>query len=638
MTELSSAKEFKHRSYDDWRALVDAALKGASFDKKLVSRTSDGIDVEPLYTPANAFASLSALHAPAPWLVAQAVCDPDPSAANAAIHREVDGGATSIVLRVTADGHDDGVRIASLDDLDATLANIDVCAIPIRLDARADGLGIAAMMDALLERRGIAPDASKCALGIDPFAAMIDGATRNAEPGKLIATAADAAGAGYLAPVMVVDGHRLHAAGASEAQELAGVLAMGVAVLRGAEAAGHDLDAAQTMVRFVFATDADIFTTIAKLRAWPLLWSRIIEASGGGYMPSRVSAQTASRMLAQRDPAVNMLRATSAVFAAAVAGAGEITVTPHTGALELPDGLACRIARNTQVILQEESNIARVGDPAAGSWYADTLTCTLAATAWDLFRDIDRRGGFTDAFGQGFIQEKIAATHLQRQRELATRKQPLTGVSEFPNIAEAAIATQSPGAKETPPAETIQVANWNGAVEAVRMGKLPIATGQSDSQGGALPQITLASDYEDLRARSDVLLAKNGARPQVFLATVGHPSDYTARASWARNLFEAGGIEAGTAGDAADSTDIAKAFKASGAGISCICSSDALYDAHGADAASALAAAGAAKVYLAGRPSESLEAAGIDQFVHVGCDIVEILDAALTLFEQQSRS
>jgi methylmalonyl-CoA mutase len=268
------------------------------------------------------------------------------------------------------------------------------------------------------------------------------------------------------------------------------------------------------------------------------------------------------------------------------------------------------MARNTQLILLEESNLAKVADPVAGSGAVEDMTARLAAAAWTLFQEIEAAGGAWAALERGLIQEKIAAVRTQREQAVARRKDTLTGTSDFPNLS------------ETPPT-VLDVA----PVTAPKESAVAIRT-------EALPRIRLAEPFERLREASDRILAQTGARPQIFLANLGKLSDFTTRATFAKNFFEAGGIEAVTNDGFASLDEMAAAFKASSAKLACLCSSDRLYEAEAAEAARALS--GAAHVYLAGQPrvhEAALTAAGIGTFIFVGCDAPAILGRAYDILE-----
>jgi methylmalonyl-CoA mutase len=296
-----------------------------------------------------------------------------------------------------------------------------------------------------------------------------------------------------------------------------------------------------------------------------------------------------------------------ATFSAGLGGADSINVLPHTLALGLPDPFARRAARNTQLVLLEESNLAKVSDPAAGSGGIETLTRELCEAAWPLFQEIEKAGGVFAALEQNLIQRKVAATRAVREANIARRKEVLTGASEFPNLHEAQVAVLD--------AKPVVLA----------------AYGEAKYKFDALPPMRLAAPFEALRNKSDDILRRTGARPKVFLANLGTPADFTARATFAKSFFETGGIEAIDTAGFHDPAALATVFKASGAALACVCSSDKVYAAQGTDAARTLQAAGATHIYLAGRPGEleaALHAAGVSDFIFAGGDALGALQDA----------
>jgi methylmalonyl-CoA mutase len=420
-------------------------------------------------------------------------------------------------------------------------------------------------------------------------------------------------GRGFNGPFALADGRPVHDAGGSEAQELAFALAVAVAYLRALEAGGIALDAARDALSFRLAADADQFLSMAKFRSLRLLWARIEQSCGLTPEPVSIAAQTAWRMLTQRDPYVNMLRATMATFSAGLGGADAITVLPHTLALGLPDAFARRVARNTQLVLLQESNLAKVSDPAAGSGGIESLTQQLCEAAWLLFQEIEKAGGVFASLEQGLIQRKVAATRTVREADVAKRKQVLTGATKFPNLHEAQVAVL-----ETKPAALSSY-------------------GEAKFKFDALSPIRLAARFESLRDRSDRILKDSGSRPKVFLANLGTPAEFTARATFAKSFFETGGIEAVTGEGSADPAALAAAFKASGAALACLCSQDKVYVGQAAAAAKALQAAGARHIYLAGRPGEreaAFRSAGVSDFIFAGGDALTVLEEAYRLVER----
>jgi methylmalonyl-CoA mutase len=317
-------------------------------------------------------------------------------------------------------------------------------------------------------------------------------------------------------------------------------------------------------------------------------------------------------MLTRRDPYVNMLRATMATFSAGLAGANAITVLPHTQAAGLPDAFARRLARNTQLILLDESNLAKVTDPAAGSGGIENLTQALCEAAWALFQEIEKAGGAFAALEQNLIQRKVAATRTMREQNIARRKDVLTGATKFPNLHEAYVAVID--------AKPVELAPY----------------GEAKFTFDALAPMRLAVPFEALRDRSDEILKAKGKRPGVFLANLGSAADFTARATFAKSLFETGGIEAIDSEGFADPTALAAAFKASGATLVCLCSSDKVYALQAEAAAKALQNAGAKHIYLAGRPGEhetALRSAGVNEFIFAGADALGVLREAYRRME-----
>jgi methylmalonyl-CoA mutase len=609
--DLAFASEFPAATREQWLKLVDGVLKGAPFDKRLVARTYDGLAIQPLY-PRAADARPVAARAPgAPWTVMQRIDHPDPAAANAQALHDLENGATGLTIVCKGSINANGYGLdSSLETLERVLGGIYLDAgVTIDFNVAAETRDAAKNVAALVKKkRGIAPETVSMRAALNPLG-------HNAATGTTVrpwpelapyfaGLVKELADDGFRGPFAVADGRVIHNAGGSEAQELAFALGSAVTYLRALEAAGIPLEAARRAIYFRLAADADQFLTIAKFRAVRKLWARVEQACGLTPTPAYVSAETAWRMMTRRDPYVNMLRSTIAVFAAGVGGADAIAVLPFTAALGLPDGFARRIARNTQLVLLEESNLAKVSDPTAGSGAIEELTQELSEAAWSLFQDIEKVGGAPAALEAGLIQSKVAVTRAEREKNIARRKDALTGTSEFPNIHEAAV-------------HVLDVA--------------PQSAPKSAPSFPALPRIRLAEPFEALRDASDAALAKIGARPKVFLANIGKLSEFTPRALFARNFFEAGGIEAVSNDGFANRDEMIAAFKTSGAKLVCLCSSDTVYAAEAVDTAKALKSAGAAHIYLAGRPSEqesALKAADVEDLIYAGCDVLETLRAA----------
>src|SRR5580692_8570338 len=523
--DLRLAGEFPASTYEDWRKLVDGVLKGAPFEN-LVGKTYDGIKIEPIYPRAKGAGPIAGRAAALPWQIMQRVDHPEPAKASAQALHDLENGATGLELEFAGGP---GARGFGLPD-----------ATPETLKRVFDGIifdaGISIALNPVLGRGNAGANLAAFieAQRVDPamvdvrfnYQALSTMAVRGAavaawdEMEKPFATViGQLLGRGFKGPFALADGRPVHDAGGSEAQELAFALAVAVAYLRTLEAGHIALDAARSAVSFRLSADADQFLTMAKFRALRLLWARVEQACGLAPQPVFIAAETAWRMQTQRDPYVNMLRATMATFAAGLAGASAVTVLPHSLALGLPDAFARRVARNTQLILLEESNLAKASDPAAGSGGIESLTQELCEAAWSLFQGIEKAGGIFAALQRGLIQGKVAATRKAREANVAKRKDVLTGASEFPNLHEAQITVED--------VKPVALASANDAITFE-----PLAPSR------------LAAPFERLRDRSDQMLKASGKRPRVFLANLGTAADFTARATFAKSFFEAGGVEA----------------------------------------------------------------------------------------------
>lgn len=572
---------------------------GSDPELALSTTTYDGIVVKPLYTAADAHGvATDGLPGHAPfirggsvdgaarggWDVRQRHADPDPARTRAAALADLGNGASSLWLVLG----EPGLAVA---DLPAALDGVYLDLAPIALDA---GVQTRAATDAFLRlvaERGVAADEVAGTLGGDPIGlrARTGAGADLVLLGDLAAEAADFPNL----RAATVDGTIYHDAGGSDADELAVTAAVGVAYLRTLCDAGLSVDAALEALEFRYAVTADQFLSIAKLRAARRVWDRIAELSGAGGNRSgqRQHAVTSAAMMTRRDPWVNLLRTTIACFAAALGGAEAITVAPFDAAIGLSDDLARRVARNTQSILHDESSLARVIDAAGGSWYVESLTDRLAETAWTKFTAIERAGGALRALDDGTIDRLLAVARNERATDIAHRRAPITGVSEF------AFLGEHPVLRPPAPAEPT---------------------------GGVLARLRYAQDFEELRDRADAA----DPRPVVFLAALGPVAAHSARVGFASNLFQAGGIEAVLASGGPD--ELAAAFAASSARVACLCSSDKVYTDAAARTARALKAAGAAQVWLAGRPGDRAaadEAAGVDGYVYAGCDALAVLRA-----------
>lgn len=438
MPDLKLAAEFPPASRQDWLALVDKALKGAT-PETLSARTYDGLPIEPLYERTRQAQPTAGRAAGTPWQIVQRIDLPDPGASNKQALHDLENGATGLSLLFAGAPSANGFGIEGVDErtLACVLENVWLDTIPIRLDTRPRAFKAAESLLKVAEERGIEISKLDVALGIDPLGALaaFGGTPEPLDRGiaKRAGFAASLVTRGFLGQVFIADARPIHDAGGSEAQELSWMLACAVTYLRAMEEVGLPLEPARSQIAFLLSADADQFLTMAKFRAARKLWARVEEASGLMPKPIRLHAETAWRMMTKKDPQVNWLRATLATFAAGIGGADAVSVLPHTAALGLPDRFARRVVRNMQILLIEESNLHRVSDPAAGSGAIEDLTEKLCAAAWKQFQEIEVDGGAFRVLKTGSLQKAVAAVRVQRIAALKDGREPLIGSSIFPN-------------------------------------------------------------------------------------------------------------------------------------------------------------------------------------------------------------
>jgi len=525
----------------DWEAAAAAVLRKSRLlgdddpDElvwdRLTRTTLDGIGITPLGTPA-LLEGLTTSGRPTrqgAWDIRSLVRADDARLAHEEALADLEGGVTSLWVRAEGD-----VDLATV--LDGVLLDL----APVVLD-------------------GVDPDAFLSYAGDRELHPDTNLGVPAVEAGAAVADRARQAGI----RAFVVDATAVHDRGASDVQELAWSLAAGATYLRTLTEAGLDVDAAAGLVEFRYAATDEQLTTIAKLRAARRMWGRVLELSDAGTREMRVHAVTSRPMMSKYDPWVNMLRTTVAAFAAGVGGADSVTVIPFDSPLGRPDAFGRRIARNTSHLLIDESHVAHVADPAGGSYAVEKLTEDLALASWELFGRLDD--------GTADLDAEIADTVARRDAEVATRKRPITGLTEFPNLDET-LPERAPGADE--------VRRYGAAFEALRDDPVP---------------------------------------RKVFLATLGSVASHTARATFATNLLAAGGIGVDVAGATDGVDDLLEKYD--GRPVVCLAGADPTYAEWGADAVAALRGAGATHVIVAGKPGDL----DVDDSCATGVNALEFL-------------
>lgn len=590
--------------YESWATAASSALKGKNLED-LTTKTFDDIERFPLYTRdrnenrrredglpgESSFARGSRASGNLlGWEVRQRHIAAR-TGVNDHILADLENGATAITLSGAPE---------KAEELSAVLQGVYLDLAPIHLSS---GSSIA-QAEALLEVCSDAESKSESVrnnLGLDPVGRLAQTGHSAAPLSQEISQCAEMTAAlserfPCVAPISV-DGSSWANAGASDSQELGTVLATGVMWIRALTEAGIDINNISGKIEFTLSAGPDQFLTTAKIRAARVCWARILQACGGdpSLSPLFIHAETSQSMMTKTDSWVNMLRTTTACFASAVGGADAITVAPFDSAAGLADETGLRLARNTQLILQEETKLSSVIDPAGGSWYIEELTDQVAMSSWKIFQEVERLGGIENALLSGQLQASIANTREKRRQDLAVRSTPLTGTSEFPDLDEDELLREPFPQTNAP---------------------------QGEYRCEPLPSFRWSVPFEQMREATRL----SSQQPVLFLANLGDVATHTARSTFAKSLFEAGGIRV-EGNDGFDSArDCVEAFSASGCTVACICSSNQIYTELGAEVARQLRSAGAQHIYLAGSPDlgENLDGE-IDDYVYLGCNVLDAL-------------
>lgn len=612
---IASQEDASRRAYTAWQKAVAGVLaKSRRVDitdlpedpeHLLDATTYDGVTIAPLYgaldeTPENSLPGSfpfvrgrdASRDVNAGWKVSArfGFGQTDPEAVNRSILDGLNNGVSALWLVV-------GEHSLPVAGISPALNGVLFDLAPVVLDARADTVDAA---EALLSAVDSAEVGDRSAIDIRLGAATLTArfAGDEAPPLNAVVTLArTSAERTERVRAITVDGTVFHNRGASDSQEVGAAVAAGLEYLRELTSAGLTAAQALGQLEFRFAATDDQFQTIAKFRAARTLWARVAQVVGA---PSSGGAPqhgvTSEAMMAQRDPWVNMLRTTLAAFGAGIGGADAVTVLPFDVALDggaagVSKTFSSRIARNTQLLLLEESHLGRVLDPGSGSWYIEQLTDELAEKAWQFTQMIEAEGGYSAALESGALADAIAAVKAARDSDIAHRRTPLTGVNEFPNLAEAPL----------PP---------------------PTSSPKVDRYGAA---------FEALRDRSDAYLAENDARPLALLAPIGSVAEHNVRTTFAANLLASGGIHSENPGPLTADT-MADAVRTSGARIAVLCGTDKRYGDEAAAAVAALRAAGVERVLLAGPDKIFAGVTGEmrpDDFLTAKVDAVTVLDDLL---------
>lgn len=678
--------EFKPSTYEEWKEESVKLLKGAPFDKKMYSKTPEGIVLKPIYNKedVNFEVSLPGYddyvrgvsaegNKGSPWKIDQQIYASTPREFNKLALDALNKGQTALEIRldcpssrgVDADESEAGrvgkcgLSVSVKKDFDEALKGIETDCVEINISTASRAAGVAAILYASQKGKKLSGG-----IRFDPIGIL-------AERGKLdrkLECAFDEmfALASYNAKNMPsfgaigVDAMPYSSAGASAVEELGAAMATAAAYLREMLARGMSIDETAPLVRFRLSLDSNFFMTVAKLRAARVLWAKIVEAFGGSEESRkiRVNAKTSVYNKTVYDPYVNMLRTATEAFSGVIGGCDSMTVSPFDEIMRKPDEFSTRIARNQQIILQEECNLADVIDPAGGSYFVETLTKELAGKAWEFFVKIEAAGGIVKALESGMVQDAVAATAAGKKKLIDTRRSSVVGTNNYANLGEkllekpacecekifkeraAEVSAAKSGAKVD-----LGSAKGAGAIEKLvgaacegagisALSKALCHCGSAETSVKPLEIRRAVEHFEALRKASADFKEKTGSGPKIFLATMGPLVQHKIRADFIRGFFQVGGFDVIYPNGFQTPEDAAKAFAESGAKYAVICSTDDTYPELVPPVAKAIKAAKAGSVVLlAGIPNpdfeQSYKDAGLDGSISIKSNNYDTLKSML---------
>ncbi len=665
------AAGFDPVSLEQWREKAAAGDPDAT----LTALVEEGIESKWLYTAEDQLAPDPAgLPGEAPfvrgtragrhWQIRQEQTHPDRSVANREILEDLNGGVTEITLRF---GGDSGAMLVSnLDELSAVLEGVYLDMAGVALDAGSDAVAGAALLAAHWRENGIGPDQALGSFRIDPLGALAREGSLPCSPEAGLEQAASVAleVSRQFEKVrsLGVDTSVYVEAGATAAWELGIALSTALEYLRAAERAGLEPADAAGQIEFTLAAGPDQFLETSKFRAMRRLWSRVLEECGvpAAGRHSATYARTSNRMITWIDPWVNMLRVTTAAFAAGTGGADGVSVTPFDSEIGQPGEIGRRIARNTQIVLQDESSLGRIADPAAGSWYVENLTDEVAQAGWQRFQQIEAEGGALAALRSGSIAAALTESADRREDEMIHRRRVMTGVNEFPLLGDdntepveidrdslvsadhnrhaerpqiTGMTDLEPGAlADVPPGElfgrAVSLASAGARIDEIGAA-LSDGGGDRDEAIAALTPRPDSAPFERLRDATEKHEDAGGERPRIYLSCMGPIATHVNFANWAKSFFEVGGIETVPSGALSGNEEQAKAVSDGGFEVAAVCAGRKEDPAEVADLVSRLREAGAGYVYMVNSTPEINEASGADEVVRNGVDMEAVLIAAL---------
>ena len=686
--------EFTPPTDEEWKAACEALLKGAPFEKKMFTKTYEGITFDPMYTrkhtedilPKGIMPGMgdylrgvdAAGYIGKPWGIAQACDETLPAENNELLRHEHDKGATiyHIVLdtasRAGVDARqaetvgDTGTSVTTVEDMHVLLTGLDLAKFPLYVYAGANAVPLLALVAAARRASGEDMAEVRGIVGADPIGALAaDGKLPASLDAHYDSLAAAARWATVNAPhlrTVFVRSDVYSNGGANDVQEVASVLATATAYLRALCERGLTIDEAASQIAFAFSMGANFFLQIAKLRAVRPLWAQIVGAFGGSAeaQKMRIHARPALFFKTIYDPYVNMLRNTTEIFSGVVGGIDSFESAPFDEPIRKGDEFSRRIARNVQIMLQEEFGLLQPIDPAGGSWAVETLTRQMKEKIWAEFQRIEKEGGIIAALRAGSLQESVAAVLAARFKNADLRRDRIVGNNMYPNMTETLLETRAEDTaalkaqrtadidaylsdidvkhRDEALASLRQAHSVDHAVEAALAGATIAELMTAVTEGNGAETVTAIAPhrwserFEALRQRTEEYKAEKNDNVKIFLANMGPIPQHKARADFTTGFLQVGAFEVLGNDGFKTVEEAADAARASGADAVVICSTDATYP----EIVPALApklheVLPKARVFLAGAaPKDLLETykeAGIDEYISVRANCYEILES-----------
>lgn len=672
-----SFDEFDVPDYDAWKAACDKLLKGVPFEKKMFSKTYEGLTLKSMYWQ-NDLENLSVVnevpgqapytrgtkadgYAQHSWVIAQGVESCDLNRANEALKNDLKRGGEAVYLAFDEQTcrmwnqpcHQDDRRLSvtNLEDMSTLLQGLDLTKFPLCWYAGAENFGLYSLLMAWAKKENLDPAKFSGLLGADPLAeAARWGSVDDSLDlvfDRLALVAKDASQRCPNLATLVVDGTVYEEAGANAVDQLAAIVTQGAEMISRLMDRGLTIHQICSQLWVKLAVGADFFMEIAKIRGLRRLWATMIDALGGDEQDQklRVFAQTSAFTQTTIDPYVNLLRSSTQIFSAVVGGVDMMHVHPFDAAVRESTEQANRIARNQQIMFKTEFDLTTPVDPAGGSWYVESLTEELAKAAWSLVGEIDQQGGLYACLTNGFIQKRVNETLKARQKALATRKDRAVGVNMYANMTEEPLTAQQERQIATKTSQQVQISDFlkvdDFSIDQVvaifhkgaSLAQVAELLNRKPCQiGEPLTPRRWTEQYEALRMRTRRHVASGKPNVKVFLANMGPVPQHKPRADFSRGFFEVAEFDV-VGNDGFSTVDQAcQAALASGAKVVVICSTDATYPEIVPELARKIKENDRTiKVVLAGAPAADMkdcyDQAGVDYYIHVKADCLGLLTA-----------